>query len=126
MPGIYGLCSMSSSTGCSKRDPPQKDAILATKALGYACNQEKELRRVLEDGRLPLDNTRSERSLRKLVLGRKNHHGSRSERGTQVAALLYSLIDSAQLAGVNPHDYLRRGVRAALDGVQIPLPHEIR
>jgi len=43
-----------------------------------------------------------------------------------VAALLYSLIDSAQLAGVNPHDYLRRAVHAALDGVEIPLPHEIR
>jgi transposase len=31
---------------------------LATKALGYAVNQEKELMRVLDDGRLPLDNTR--------------------------------------------------------------------
>jgi transposase len=40
---------------------------LATKALGYATNQEKELRRVLDDPRLPLDNTRSERSLRKIV-----------------------------------------------------------
>jgi transposase len=38
---------------------------LATKALGYATNQEKELRRVLDDPRLPLDNTRSERTLRK-------------------------------------------------------------
>ena len=38
---------------------------LATKALGYALNQEEELRRVLCDGRLPLDNTRSERALRK-------------------------------------------------------------
>ncbi|MEY2931361.1 MAG: hypothetical protein RL033_2110, partial [Pseudomonadota bacterium] len=32
---------------------------LATKALGYAFNQEKELRRVLDDGRLPLDRKRS-------------------------------------------------------------------
>src|SRR5262249_3481556 len=45
---------------------------LATKALGYASNQQKELLRVLDDGRLPLDNTRSERSLRKVVVGRKN------------------------------------------------------
>jgi hypothetical protein len=34
-------------------------------------------------------------------LGRKNHYGSRSERGTEVAALFYSLIESAKLAGVN-------------------------
>ena len=43
---------------------------LATKALGYAFNQEKELLRVLHDGLLPLDDTRAERSLRK-VIGRK-------------------------------------------------------
>ncbi|MBK6463393.1 MAG: transposase [Myxococcales bacterium] len=35
-------------------------------------NQEQELRRVFLDGRLPLDNTRSERALRTIVVGRKN------------------------------------------------------
>jgi transposase len=50
----------------------QKGRNVATKALGYATNQEHELRRVLADGRLPLDNTRAERSLRKIVVGRKN------------------------------------------------------
>jgi hypothetical protein len=44
---------------------------LATRALGYAANQEHELRRVLDDPRLPLDNTRAERALRKVVVGRK-------------------------------------------------------
>jgi transposase len=43
---------------------------LATKALGYAVNQEAELLRVLDDPNLPLDNTRSERELRKIVVGR--------------------------------------------------------
>ncbi len=43
---------------------------LATKALGYAINQEAELRRILDDGELPLDNTRAERALRKIVVGR--------------------------------------------------------
>jgi hypothetical protein len=50
----------------------QQVGRLANKALGYSFNQEKELRRVLDDGRLPLDNTRSERSLRKIVVRRKN------------------------------------------------------
>jgi len=58
-------------------------------------------------------------------VGRKNHYGSRSERGTKVAALLYGLLDSAELADVNPHDYLRQAVHAALDGIEIPLPHEL-
>jgi hypothetical protein len=47
---------------------------LPTKALGYAFNQQKELLRVLDDGRLPLDNTRSKRSLRKIVVGRSYVH----------------------------------------------------
>ena len=46
----------------------QQGRNLATKALGYAKNQENELRRVLEDPRLPLDNTRAERALRKIVM----------------------------------------------------------
>ena len=33
---------------------------LATKALGYAMNQDAELLRMLDDEKLPLDNTRSE------------------------------------------------------------------
>lgn len=39
---------------------------LATKAFGYAFKRRQQLLRVLGDGRLPLDNTRSERSLRKM------------------------------------------------------------
>ena len=41
---------------------------LATKALGYAVNQEAELLRVLDNEKLPLDNTRAERALRKIVM----------------------------------------------------------
>ena len=65
-------------------------------------------------------------ALRDLVLGRKNHHGSRSERGTEVAALLYTLVESCKLAGVNPTTYLRDATYAAIDGDEIPLPHELR
>jgi hypothetical protein len=49
-----------------------------------------------------------------VVLGRKNHYGSRSERGTKVAALFYTLIESAKLAGVNPKQYLREATRRAI------------
>ena len=71
------------------------------------------------------DNNATERVIRGVVVGRKPHYGSRSERGTQVAALFYSLVDSAELAGVTPHEYLRIAVDAALDGEPIPLPHEL-
>ncbi len=56
----------------------------------------------LDDPRIPLDNNYAERGLRGVVLGRKNHYGSRSRRGTEVAALFYSLVESAKLCGVEP------------------------
>jgi Integrase core domain len=49
-----------------------------------------------------------------MVIGRKNHYGSRSRRGTEVAALFYSLIESAKLCGVEPKAYLLRALRTAL------------
>ena len=60
-----------------------------------------------------------------MVVGRKNHYGSRSQRGTEVAALFYSLIESAKLCGIEPKAYLRIALRAALAGELIPLPHEV-
>ncbi len=48
-----------------------------------------------------------------------------SERGTEVAALFYSLIESSKLAGVEPDAYLRSAARAAVRGQAIPLPYEV-
>jgi transposase len=79
---------------------------LATKALGYAFNQENELRRVLDDGRLPLDNTRSERSLRKIVVGRKNWMFYGSDTHAESAAAVFSLIASCRLHRIDPEQYL--------------------
>jgi transposase len=94
-------------------------------ALKYILNREQGLTRFLDNPLLSPDNNETERSIRGVVLGRKNHYGSRSERGTRVAALMYSLLDSAELAGVNPQVYLSEAVDAALSGRTIPLPHEL-
>jgi len=63
---------------------------LATKALGYAVNQEAEL--VLDDVNLPLDNTRSERALRKIVVGRKAWMFYGSDTHAEAAAAIFSVI----------------------------------
>ena len=81
----------------------------------------------LEDPRIPLDNNAVERGLRGVVLGRKNHYGSRSLRGTEVAAIFYSLIETAKLRGVNPRSYLLQAVRAAIAqpaAVTLPDPRQ--
>ncbi len=79
---------------------------LATKALGYALNQKDELLRVFDDGRLPLDNTRSERELRTIVVGRKNWLFYGSDVHAQAAAALFSLIASCRLHRIDPTAYL--------------------
>jgi transposase len=84
---------------------------LATKALGYAFNQEQQLLRVLEDGRLPLDNTRSERSLRKIVVGRKNWMFYGSNTHAESAAALFSIIASCRLHAIDPQQYLDESLR---------------
>jgi transposase len=95
------------------------------KAIDYMLGMWSGLVRFLDDPRIPLDNNGTERGLRGVVVGRKNHYGSKSRRGTEVAALFYSLIESAKLAGVEPKAYLRLAVQAALRGEKTPLPHEI-
>ena len=95
------------------------------KAIKYMAGQWSGLVRFLEDPRIPLDNNHTERAERGVVLGRKNHYGSRSRRGTEVAALFYSFVESAKLNGLEPKAYLRMAVMAALRGERIPLPHEV-
>lgn len=89
----------------------QQGRTLATKAVGYALNQEQELRRVLLDGRLPLDNTRSERALRKIVVGRKNWMFYGSDVHAQAAGAIFSIIASCRLHGLDPYKYLDEVLR---------------
>jgi transposase len=96
------------------------------KAISYMLGLWSGLTRFLDDPRIPLDNNATERGLRGMVVGRKNHYGSRSKRGTEVAALFYSLIESAKLCGVEPKAYLLRALRAALTTPgTVTLPHAL-
>jgi transposase len=95
------------------------------KAIAYLGAMWNGLVRFLDDPGIPLDNNATERAMRGPVVGRKNHYGSRSRRGTEVAALFYSLLESAKLCGIDPKAYLRTAVIAALEGKDVPLPHEM-
>jgi hypothetical protein len=59
------------------------------------------------------------------VVGRKNHYGSKSCRGTEVAATFYRLIVAAKLHSMNPPEYLLAAVQAA-DHAEILMPWELR
>ena len=84
------------------------------KAVRYMLARWTGLTRFVDNPCIALDNNAAERVLRGPVVGRKNHYGSKSLRGTQVAAIFYTLCETAKLNGVDPHAYLARAVEAAL------------
>ena len=91
------------------------------KAAGYAIANWQRLTRFVEDPRIPLDNNGTERAIRGPVVGRKNHYGSKSRRGTEVAATLYTVLETAKLHDVDPAAYLRAAILAA-DRGEVLLP----
>jgi transposase len=76
-------------------------------AIQYALNRWTALTRYVEDGQIEIDNNAAERALRAIALGRKNYLFAGSDAGGERAALLYSLIGSAKLNGLDPEAYLR-------------------
>ena len=59
--------------------------------------------------------------------GRKNHYDSKSLRGTEVAALFYTLLETARLWCEDPWRYLMRAALAAVDNpgtVTLPSSHD--
>lgn len=102
----------------------REDAL--RKAVEYMTKLWAGLTRFLDDPRIPLDNNLLERSLRPIALGRKNHLGSKSPAGIEASAILYSLIESAKLSGVDPRAYVLAAVHAALEmPFRVVLPNEI-
>ena len=55
-----------------------------------------------------------ERALRGVVAGRKNHYGSRSKRGTEVAALFYTMMETAKISGIDARAFLREAATRAI------------
>jgi len=88
---------------------------LLDKALSYMLDLWPGLMRFVEDPRVPIDNKEVERDLRGLCVGRKNHYGSKSLRGTQVAATFYTLVETASRYGADPRAYLLAAARHALE-----------
>lgn len=80
---------------------------LLRSALGYALRQKDALMRVLDDGRLIMENNRSERELRRIAVGRKAWMFAGSDDHAESAGHLFSLIASARLHNLDPETYLR-------------------
>lgn len=84
-------------------EPP---ASALVRACAYSLKQWVALTEFLNDGWLPLDNNCCERQIRSLAVGRKNYLFAGSDAGAERAAILYSLLRTAALAGVDTYAYL--------------------
>ena len=95
-------------------------------AIGYMDKYWKGLTVFRDHREVWLDNNATERALRAPILGRKNHYGSKSLRGMKAAAILYSLIETCELIGVNPKVYLSQALRRLSEKPgAVFLPHEL-
>jgi hypothetical protein len=77
------------------------------KAIDYCLGRWKELTAFTTTLELPLTNNDPERALRHVVLGRKNFGGSKTINGADVAATLYTIIESCKKANLQPKVYLK-------------------
>lgn len=76
------------------------------KAMDYMLKRWAAFERVVHDGRICLSNNAAERALRGIALGRKAWLFAGSERGGERAAVMYTLIQTARLNGVDPQAWL--------------------
>ena len=73
--------------------------------ITYSINQEKYLRRFLEDGEVPLDNNSAEQAIRGFVIGKRNWHLIDTIAGAEASAVCYSIAETAKANDLNPYRY---------------------
>jgi|LWDU01.1.fsa_nt_gi transposase len=72
----------------------------------YATNQEQALKEFLTNPRLELSNSRVERNMKRIAIGRRNWLFAGSPAGAERAATIYTIILSCQELGLNLWEYM--------------------
>lgn len=85
---------------------------LLGKALDYAYKLWPRLKHYCDDGRYQIDNNAVERGQRPSVMGRKNYLFSKNDRGAEDNAIIYSLLGSCDIAGINKRQWLTHVLNA--------------
>lgn len=77
-----------------------------TKAINYALGRWDDLCLYTTDGRIGIDNNPAECALRGIAITRKNYLFLGSEAGGDRAAIIYTVLETAKLNGLDPEAYL--------------------
>jgi transposase len=92
----------------------QKREVLPKSAIGmainYTLNLWPRLIRYTENGRFNIDNNLIENSIRGVALGRKNYLFAGSHESAQRGAVIYSLLATCQIRGVEPFTWLKNAL----------------
>jgi transposase len=97
------------------------------KALGYSISRWRELMLYATDGKLNIDNNPVENQVRPVAIGRKNYLFAGSHEAAKRSAILYSLMGTCKLHGINPfvwlRDVLQRIASHPINKIEDLLPH---
>lgn len=100
------------------------------KALAYSIERWDKLSLYITDGRLNIDNNPVENSIRPVALGRKNYLFAGSHDAARRSGMLYSLLGTCKMHGVEPYawlkDVLRRIADHPINRIQELLPHRYK
>jgi hypothetical protein len=77
------------------------------KALGYSISRWRKLTLYATNGKLNIDNNPVENQIRPVAIGRKNYLFAGSHKAAKRSAMLYSLMSTCKLHGINPFIWLR-------------------
>ncbi len=95
--------------------------LVKKKVLSSLDNHWDGLTVFVERPEVAMDNNTAERILRNPVVGRKNYYGSGSVWSAHLAAMMFSVVQTVLLWGLNPHHWLSAFIQAcAENGGQNP------
>jgi transposase len=101
-----------------------------SKALAYSIERWGRLSKYTEHGMLNIDNNFVENSIRPVALGRKNYLFAGSHEAAQRSAMLYSLLGTCKMHGVEPFQWLKETLEKISDHpinkIQELLPHHLK
>jgi transposase len=85
------------------------------KALGYSIERWEKLSLYTENGMLNIDNNPVENSIRPVALGRKNYLFAGSHEAAKRSGMLYSLLGTCKMHGIEPYSWLKDVLQTIAD-----------
>lgn len=76
------------------------------KAIHYSLSNWELYMNIFTNGQCELSNNRAEQLIKSFVIGRKNYLFCKGPEGAKSSAIIYSIIETAKLSGLNPFNYL--------------------